>query len=155
MTANRKLKRLVRARAAKTGESYTAALRNLRTSKEAAMPPNNHGCWFCQVKAGDNPDRKFFVGAGTTICSDCVERLHELIPKEPDPTVPKTQAEAIARYSDDELLDSLKNYAATFTSAEEALRHAVLVRRSRGIGWDRIAAALDLTQESAEARFKE
>jgi len=63
---------------------------------------------------------KFFVGAGTTICSDCVERLHELINKEPDPEVPRTQAEAIARYSDEELLDSLTNYAATVTAAEDA-----------------------------------
>ncbi len=49
MTANRKRKRLVRARAARTGESYTAALRHLRLRKEAAMPSNDHGCWFCQV----------------------------------------------------------------------------------------------------------
>jgi protein phosphatase len=37
MTANRKWKRKVRARAAKTGESYTAALRYLRSTEEAHM----------------------------------------------------------------------------------------------------------------------
>ncbi|TDQ00982.1 carbon-nitrogen hydrolase family protein [Labedaea rhizosphaerae] len=38
MTANKSLKRRVRARAAKTGESYTAALRHLRTTGEVATP---------------------------------------------------------------------------------------------------------------------
>jgi serine/threonine protein phosphatase PrpC len=38
MTANWRLKRRVRARAAKTGESYTAALRHLRHAEEAHMP---------------------------------------------------------------------------------------------------------------------
>jgi protein phosphatase len=37
MTANRKYKRRVRARMAKTGECYTAALRHLRRAKEANM----------------------------------------------------------------------------------------------------------------------
>lgn len=43
MTANRNLKRQVRARAAKTGESYTAALRHFRrTSTGAPMSQQNH-----------------------------------------------------------------------------------------------------------------
>ena len=37
MTANRRRKRRVRARAAKTGESYTAALAHLRRAEEADM----------------------------------------------------------------------------------------------------------------------
>jgi len=119
------------------------------------MPSDRHGCWFCGSAAADHPDRKFFVGPGTTICSECVELLHAQIPQEPDPALPNTHAEAIARYSDEELLESLKNYAATWTAAEEALRGAVLVRRSRGIGWDRIAAALELSEDAARERFRE
>jgi serine/threonine protein phosphatase PrpC len=38
MTANRRRKRRVRARMAKTGESYTAALRHLQRAEEAHMP---------------------------------------------------------------------------------------------------------------------
>lgn len=45
MTANRNLKRKVRARAAKTGESYTSALRHFRLhSTGDPMPETNHGC---------------------------------------------------------------------------------------------------------------
>jgi len=44
MTANRNLKRMVRARAAKTGESYTAALRHFRTDLTGeTMPETNRG----------------------------------------------------------------------------------------------------------------
>lgn len=38
MTANRSLKRRVRARAARTGEAYTAALRHFRTTEGATVP---------------------------------------------------------------------------------------------------------------------
>ena len=38
MTANRSFKRRVRARAARTGEAYTAALRHLRTTEGATVP---------------------------------------------------------------------------------------------------------------------
>lgn len=38
MTANKRFKRMVRARAAKTGESYAAALRVVR-SAQAGPPP--------------------------------------------------------------------------------------------------------------------
>jgi predicted amidohydrolase len=41
MTANRNFKRRVRARAAKTGESYTAALRHLRTTPRGDSMPEN------------------------------------------------------------------------------------------------------------------
>ena len=41
MTANRNFKRRVRARAAKTGESYTAALRHFRTTPRGESMPEN------------------------------------------------------------------------------------------------------------------
>jgi hypothetical protein len=39
MTADKDVKRIVRARAERTGESYTEALRQLRTQDAAAAPP--------------------------------------------------------------------------------------------------------------------
>jgi hypothetical protein len=39
MTANRNLKRRVRARAAKTGESYAAALKHVRPAQQADTLP--------------------------------------------------------------------------------------------------------------------
>src|SRR5437762_5959929 len=41
MTANRNFKRRVRARAAKTGESYTAALRHFRTTPRGESMPKS------------------------------------------------------------------------------------------------------------------
>jgi hypothetical protein len=77
MTTRKRLKRLVRARAAKTGESYTSALRHFRdeTPKERVMSPSPEGrpparCSFCgkfqdQVK-------KIIAGPGVFICDECV-----------------------------------------------------------------------------------
>lgn len=56
MTANRKFKRQVRARAAKTGESYTAALRHLRsTPRGDAMPENSLRLAVCQTTVHPDP----------------------------------------------------------------------------------------------------
>lgn len=79
MTARKRLKRLVRARAAKTGESYTAALRNLsnRKTKEPAMPteptvPDEPvKCSFCGKPQQDV--RRLIAGPGVYICNECVE----------------------------------------------------------------------------------
>ncbi len=112
-------------------------------------------CWFCHEGAGDHPERKFFVGAGTTICSKCVAMLHALVDSEPDPDVPRSHEAALARTSDEQLLATLRNYAATAVAADAALTAAVKVRRGRGIGWDRIASALGTTEEAAVGRFGE
>ena len=117
------------------------------------MPTKSHTCWFCGDNAEDHPNRKYFVGPGTTICSECVTRLYELIDKDPDPGVPTSHQQALAQLSDEQLLDTLPNYAATSQAAEEALRQAILVRRQRGIGWDRIGDAIQLSAADAERRF--
>jgi hypothetical protein len=117
------------------------------------MPTQPHSCWFCGESAEDHPDRKYFVGPGTTICSDCVLRLYDLIDTEPDPEVPTSHQQAVAQLSNEQLLDTLPNYAATSRAAEEALRQAIRVRRQRGIGWGRIADAIQLTAVDAERRF--
>jgi|SRR5579875_608193 len=54
MTANKKFKRRVRGRAAKTGESYTAALRHLRSPKGHTMEDNAR-LVLGQVAAGQLP----------------------------------------------------------------------------------------------------
>ncbi|WP_255528149.1 hypothetical protein [Streptacidiphilus sp. P02-A3a] len=43
MTAHRNVKRQVRARAARTGESYTSALRHLRPTPAGDVPPRRTG----------------------------------------------------------------------------------------------------------------
>jgi hypothetical protein len=84
MTTRKRLKRLVRARAAKTGESYTSALRHFRdqSPKERVMSPSPEGrasarCSFCgkfqyQVK-------RLIAGPGVFICDECVMLCIDII----------------------------------------------------------------------------
>lgn len=83
MTARKRLKRLVRTRAAKTGESYTSALRHFRdeTRKERVMsqpqarPPAR--CSFCG-KYQDQVE-KLIAGPGVFICDECITLCLEII----------------------------------------------------------------------------
>lgn len=76
MTTRKRLKRLVRARAAKTGESYTSALRHFReeTPKERGMSQSTQRplsrCTFC-TKSQDQVKR-LIAGPGVFICDECV-----------------------------------------------------------------------------------
>lgn len=76
MTARKRLKRLVRARASKTGESYSSALRHFRdlTPKERVMSqPQDRPlsrCSFCG-KFQDQVN-KLIAGPGVFICDECV-----------------------------------------------------------------------------------
>lgn len=56
MTANRNLKRRVRARAAKTGESYTAALRHFRTTPPGDSMPENTSLRLAVAQLTVQPD---------------------------------------------------------------------------------------------------
>ena len=110
MTARKRLKRLVRARAAKTGESYTSALRYVRneTPKERDMtPPTDRPparCSFC----GKYQDqvRKLIAGPGVFICDECVLLCQDIIepvggerPPTPEPAAPTPDVDGrIRRY---------------------------------------------------------
>jgi predicted amidohydrolase len=67
MTANRNLKRLVRARAAKTGESYTAALRHFRPAVTGASAKETAGLRLAVAQTalrGDPRDATALRGSG-------------------------------------------------------------------------------------------
>lgn len=80
MTTKKRLKRLVRERAAKTGESYTAALRHFRTEKAEEPPMSELNCSFCG-KRKDQVD-KIVAGPGVGICSECIQLAYEIISPE-------------------------------------------------------------------------
>ena len=78
MTKNRARKKLVRQRAAKTGESYTSALRQLLVSKENTVttPDPHTTCALCAVADdGTIP----FVVAGLLFCEPCHERIRSAV----------------------------------------------------------------------------
>ena len=76
MTTRKRLKRLVRARAAKTGESYTAALRHFRQGN-AEEPPMDMSCSFCGKRKSQVD--KIVAGPGVFICSECIRLAYDII----------------------------------------------------------------------------
>lgn len=86
MTTRKRLKRLVRQRAAKTGESYTAALRHFRngTAKEPSMDSDeprptadDPSCSFCGK--AKSQITKLVAGPGVFICDQCIQLCYEII----------------------------------------------------------------------------
>lgn len=83
MTQRKRLKRLVRARVAKTGESYTSALRHFcdETPKERVMshpqPRPTPRCSFC----GKYQDqvKQLIAGPGVFICDGCIMLCLEIV----------------------------------------------------------------------------
>ena len=76
MTRNKARKRLVRQRSDKTGESYTAALRQLLANKEKSVSTipmdRSELCALCRT---DDDGTTNFVTVGLTFCISCHERL--------------------------------------------------------------------------------
>jgi predicted amidohydrolase len=72
MTAHRRLKRRVRARAAKTGESYAAALRHFRTTPRGEPMPKNLRLSVGQLSVRPDP-------GDTTAVRECGQRIRRLM----------------------------------------------------------------------------
>ncbi len=84
MTRNKARKRLVRARATKTGESFTAAHRHVLSSKEKDMNTStkeHQTCNICQATSVAEPTRSFVVSDAVAICSSCANRVGFLAAK--------------------------------------------------------------------------
>ena len=81
MTRNKARKKLVRERSAKTGESYSAALRQLLATKETPVSTTNidttettaRRCTMCSEGPSESKDLLFAGQA--PICRDCDERF--------------------------------------------------------------------------------
>jgi hypothetical protein len=94
MTRSKGRKRLVRQRTAKTGESYTAALRQLRATKERSVsttteqPRRTANCAVCQAE--DDGTASFIV-AGATFCEACHVRLTAAVRTPLEPEIARTR----------------------------------------------------------------
>jgi hypothetical protein len=153
MTERKHLKRLVRARAAKTGESYAAALRHVRSRQtEEIMPTTGRTpaaelvqCSFCGKT--QNKVSKIIAGPGVYICNECID-LSNVILSEEAWTEPSTEPP-----SADMLLTRLTGTATTLGSVEADMRRGVAAARSRQLSWDAIGRAIGLSPQDAEERF--
>lgn len=154
MTQRKKLKRLVRARAARTGESYSTSLRHLRARKteETTMTETETpeaetvDCSFCNKSQKEV--RKLIAGPGVYICDECVSLCAEIISEE-GVGEPKPSEEQLAAA----WAAMLKTKGAAARSAEEGLAKLVRQARAKGVSWPQIAKSLGISAEEAEARY--
>ena len=153
MTAKKHLKRLVRARAAKTGESYTAALRHFPPiPKEAtvtSVEPEVSQCSFCGKR--ETEVQRLFAGPGVYICDSCVEFCSSISSGEFDLSHAKPPSTA----PDDDVLAWLPGVAQTIRNVEKDLQAKIEMLRMRGVGWGVIASALGLDEADAQALFSQ
>ena len=154
MTQNKKFKRLVRARAAKTGESYATAYRHLRVpmTEEAQMTDTNpseldgRSCSFCSKPQEEV--RKLIAGPGAvSICDECVELCSDIIEEDPAEERP-SEAEVAAAWA-----GMLKNRARAAQAAQDDLTKLVRQARAKGLDWPEIGESLGLTPEEAANRW--
>lgn len=163
MTSRKHLKRLVRRRAALTGESYATALRTVRRTRQedlvpASTPPDAAPqivayCSFCGKP--NTEVKRLVAGPGVLICDQCVELAASIIASSTDPT-PEESARRAEQYTDpspEELLTRLPATARTWSRAEADLTRWVARLRQHGTGWGAIAEALGMEEQEAKRRF--
>ena len=161
MTQNKKFKRLVRTRAAKTGESYATAYRHLRAPHTEEPPMTNTeipesdtpeadaeqvACSFCGKS--QKQVKKLIAGPGTYICDECVALCAEIITDESDGELKTTDEQQAAAWS-----AMLKSKSAAVRATEESLAKMVGQARAKGISWSQIAASLGISAAEAQERF--
>jgi hypothetical protein len=162
MTKRKHLKRLVRSRAATTGQSYAAALRSIRQQRpEDRMPANAAAtgkpiasCSFCHKP--NTVVQNLVAGPGVFICNECVE-LSAAIVADVAGITPEESARLRAQYtgwSAEEILDMLPGVARTASRIEADLASWVSLLRERGTGWQQIADALGTSAAAARQRFE-
>jgi ClpX C4-type zinc finger protein len=161
MTKRKHLKRLVRSRAATTGESYAAALRRIRQHRPEDRMPDTAAstaspiasCSFC-----DKPNtavQSLVAGPGVFICNECVE-LSAAIVAEVAEAAPEERAglrEQFASRSAEEILEMLPGMARTADRLEAEVARWVSRLREQGTGWQQIAGTLGTSTDAARQRF--
>jgi hypothetical protein len=161
MTRRKHLKRLVRRRAAQTGDPYTTVLRAVcRDQLEERMPATGAtaeeiiaSCSFC---GRSNTEVKTLVaGPGVFICDECVGLSVTVVVAHADIT-PDERARLRAEARDrpvNDMLDMLPALARSAAGAEAELARWVGRLRDKGIDWQQIADVLGTSASHARQRF--
>lgn len=152
MTANKRLKKLVRGRAAKTGESYTAALRHFRANQEEKHVVTTRtptaSCSFCGKP--NTEVKKIVAGPGVRICDECIMLCNDIMSEveaRPD-AAPRTGQPSAER-----LLTWLPTIARTLRSVEADIARKVAELLEQGVAWVRISEALGMSEAEVAERF--
>lgn len=161
MTKRKHLKRLVRRRAAQTGEPYATALRTVRRDQlEERMPTTPvateeviASCSFC---GKPNTEVKTLVaGPGVFICNECVDLSVTVVAATAGVSSEESarlRAQALDRPAQD-ILDMLPGMARSAARVELELARWVGRAREKGADWQQIADVLGTSAGDARQRF--
>jgi hypothetical protein len=158
MTSRKHLKRKVRERSAKTGESYATALRHLRQDamEEAQLSTLDEAqiiaiCSFC--KKNNTQVKKLIAGPGVYICDECVSLCDQIIATETTPEEAAQRREESVNPPADVLLQRLPAMAATAAAVEADLHRCVERVIAAGGTFEQVAGRLDISEDEARLRF--
>ena len=160
MTSRKHLKRKVRERSAKTGESYATALRHLRRNPmegtHVSTLERDEGqiiaiCSFC--KKNNTEVRKLVAGPGVYICDECVSLCDQIIATETTPEEAAQSREESVNPPADVLLQRLPAMAATSAAVEADLRRCVERIIAEGGTFEQVARRLDISEDEVRLRF--
>ena len=158
MTKRKHLKRRARDRAAKTGESYTAALRHLRHSaREGHMSTTTStefaaSCSFCGKT--NQQVRKLIAGPGVYICEECIALCNEIIDDELNGAeLDGSRAPSLDDGPVERLVEIFGAMVRTTDSMEERLGAWARRLSQRGVPTATLAALSGTTEEEASERF--
>jgi hypothetical protein len=163
MTKGKHLKRRVRDRTAKTGESYTAALRHLRMRGQEAITMSTTtdasdtelliGCTFCGKTQKEV--KKLIAGPGVYICDECIGLCNDILQEEG--VAPKKaahdQAPSVETSPVDVLLSILGGMARTSSTMEQRVGLWAKKLRDRGVTRAQLARTVGVTEEELSQRF--
>jgi hypothetical protein len=162
MTRRKHFKRLVRSRAAATGESYAVALRSIRQHQPedripATTPAADQPFAFCSFCDKPNTEvQRLVAGPGVFICDKCIDLSAAIVAEAGDAT-PEEAAQRRARFADrsaDETLSMLSALARRATRIDADLARWVSRLRDQGTGWPQIADALGTSPDAARQQFE-
>jgi hypothetical protein len=119
-----------------------------KTMQATLQPKVPLYCSFCGKER--QQVAKLVAGPGVHICDACVGLCSRVLTDKP--TAP---FDGWASLTDDELLATLPASSAAVEAVEEKLREHVSTLRTRGVSWERIAAALGVTRQAAWGRFSQ
>jgi len=160
MTTKKHFKRLVRSRAAQTGEPYATALRRIRQEQENRMsdrPPSFEdvaaSCSFCGKP--NTEVQRLVAGPGVYICNECVE-LAAWVVEDAAHASPEEASHRRAAHqnpSTEDLLTMLPALVRSADRVEAELAASANRLRRRGTDWQTIADAAGLSVDVARRRF--
>ncbi len=117
-------------------------------------------CSFCLRP--EQEVRKLVAGPGVLICDACIELAAQIVASEQEPAPAGGAGESGGRrdvvvpwddLDDEGMLARLPRMGTVSAQVDRAMHEWVDELRRRGVTWERVGSALDITRQSAWTRF--